>query len=396
MSSNTVTPFDFSRIFFMNQLIFSNARILTVDEEFTGTVVLADGIIQSVDRGNTSVPAAKDWGGDWLLPGLVELHTDNLEKHLSPRPGVLWNAHSAMMVHDAQCAAAGITTVLDSVVIGDLDEGGPRCQTQHTSIAALHQCRDEGLMRVDHLLHLRCELSAPDMLEVFHQYTSDPLLTLVSMMDHTPGQRQWRDLKSYRRYTERNGRYSDAEFDAMIAQRKADQQAYSLPHRVEIVRESVARGLPLASHDDTLLSDIEVAIAEGIGMSEFPTTVAAARAARAAGMSIIMGGPNMVKGGSHSGNVSAAELAQLDLLDIFSSDYVPSSLLMATFMLSALEDWTLVKAVRTVTVNPARAINLQDRGEVALGQRGDLLRVRMNRVGMPVVVETWREGQRAF
>jgi alpha-D-ribose 1-methylphosphonate 5-triphosphate diphosphatase len=84
------------------------------------------------------------------------------------------------------------------------------------------------------------------------------------------------------------------------------------------------------------------------------------------------------------------------LLDIFSSDYVPSSLLMATFMLSALEGWTLVKAVRTVTINPARAINLQDRGEVALGQRGDLLRVRMNRVGMPVVVETWREGQRAF
>lgn len=380
----------------MKQRIFSNARIVTVDEEFTGSVVVEHGIIQSVNRGSTSALGAEDWAGDWLMPGLVEMHTDNLEKHLSPRPGVLWNAHSAMTVHDAQCAAAGITTVLDSVVIGDLDEGGPRSQTQHTSIAALHQCSEEGLMRVEHLLHLRCELSAPDMLEVFHQYADDSLLTLVSMMDHTPGQRQWRDLKSYRRYTERNGRYDNAEFDAMIAQRKADQQAYSLPHRVEIVRECQARGLPLASHDDTLLSDIAQAVTEGVAMSEFPTTVEAAQAAKAAGMAIVMGGPNMVKGGSHSGNVSAAELAQLDLLDVFSSDYVPSSLLLATFMLGSLEGWTLPKAVRTVTINPARAIGSQDRGDVAVGQRGDLLRVRMNRVGMPLVLETWVAGKRAY
>jgi alpha-D-ribose 1-methylphosphonate 5-triphosphate diphosphatase len=380
----------------MKQRIIRNARIITPDEEFTGSVTFDNGLIQSIDSGNTAVVGAEDWAGDWLMPGMVELHTDNLEKHLSPRPGVLWNAHSAMTVHDAQCAAAGITTVLDSVVIGDLDEGGPRSQTQHTSIAALHQCRDEGLMRVDHLLHLRCELSAADMLEVFHEYANDSLLRLVSMMDHTPGQRQWRDLKSYRRYSERNGSYSDAKFEAMIAQRKADQQAYSLPHRVEIVRECQARALPLASHDDTLLSDIALAIEEGVGVSEFPTTIAAAQAARDANMAIIMGGPNMVKGGSHSGNVSAAELAQADLLDIFSSDYVPSSLLMATWMLGHLDGWTLPKAVRTVTRNPARAIRLQDRGDIAPGQRADVLRVRMNGAGMPSVRETWFAGQRAF
>ncbi len=169
----------------MNQRIIQNARIIALDEEFTGTVVIENGLISAVDRGTTSVPGAEDWAGDWLMPGLVELHTDNLEKHLVPRPGVIWNAHSAMTVHDAQCAAAGITTVLDSVVIGDLDEGGPRCQTQHTSIAALHQCRDEGLMRVEHLLHLRCELSAPDILEVFHQYADDPLLTRERHGPHT-------------------------------------------------------------------------------------------------------------------------------------------------------------------------------------------------------------------
>jgi alpha-D-ribose 1-methylphosphonate 5-triphosphate diphosphatase len=376
--------------------VLGNARIITADDEFAGTVVIENGVIQSVERSHTLAIGADDWAGDWLLPGLVELHTDNLEKHLSPRPGVLWDAHSAMLVHDAQCAAAGITTVLDSVVLGDLDKGGPRAQTQHSSIAALHQCRDEGLMRVEHFLHLRCEVSAHDILEVYQQYADDPLVKLVSVMDHTPGQRQWRDLKSYRRYTERNQSFTDEAFSAMIAQRQADQLAYAVPHRQAIVQASQARGLPLASHDDTSLSDVQQAVGEGVSLSEFPTTLAAAQAAREAGMAIIMGGPNMVKGGSHSGNISAAELARCDLLDIFSSDYVPSSLLLATFMLAQLDQWTLSKAVRTVTCNPARAIGLSDRGEIAVGQRADLLRVRMNRVGSPMVLQTWLAGQRVF
>jgi alpha-D-ribose 1-methylphosphonate 5-triphosphate diphosphatase len=380
----------------MTTRIIRNANIVSAADLFMGTVLIEDGVIRAVDQGDTSLGAAEDWAGDWLMPGLVELHTDNLEKHLVPRPGVFWDAHSAMTVHDAQCAAAGITTVLDSVVIGDMDQGGARAQTQHSAIAALHQCRDEGLMRIEHLLHLRCELSAPDILAVFDRYSRDPLLRLVSVMDHTPGQRQWRDLVSFRRYAERNQRFSDAEFDAVIAQRRADQQAFAIPHRAAIVEASRALQLPLASHDDTLVADVEAAVGEGVTMSEFPTTVAAAQAARQHGMAIIMGGPNMVKGGSHSGNVSASELAKSDLLDIFSSDYVPSSLLLATFMLAGLDGWSLPKAVRTVTLNPARAIGLQDRGQVAVGQRADLLRVRMNRAGMPSVLQTLYGGQRAF
>jgi alpha-D-ribose 1-methylphosphonate 5-triphosphate diphosphatase len=377
-------------------LVIANARIVTANAEFLGHVHVRDGLIAEVAPGPAEDPGALDWNGDWLLPGLVELHTDNLEKHLAPRPGVIWNAHSAMTVHDAQCAAAGITTVLDSVVIGDMDHGGPRAQTQHTSIAALHQCRKEGLLRVDHYLHLRCEVSAADLLEVFHEYTADPVLHLVSVMDHTPGARQWRDMVSYRRYVERNGSFSDDRFAAMMAERKSMQQAYALPNRADVVRACQTRDLPMASHDDTLEQDVAQALAEGILMSEFPTTVAAARAARAGGMAIIMGAPNLVKGGSHSGNVSAAELAQLDLLDILSSDYVPSSLLMAAFMLSHCDGWNMAKAVATVSANPARALSMPDRGRIALGLRADLLRVRLNDAGMPTVHETWVRGQRAW
>ena len=379
----------------MSQRIIRNAKIVTATEEFTGCMVIQADIIQAIERGDTAAPGAEDWAGDWLLPGLVELHTDNLEKHLVPRPGVLWNAHSATVMHDALCAAAGITTVLDSVVIGDMDQGGARSQTQHVSIQALHECRDEGLLRVEHLLHLRCEVSAPDIVAVFEQYADDALVELVSLMDHTPGQRQWRDLTKYRRYSERYGRFDDAAYEALVARLTAHQQRYAIPNRAAIVAASHARKLPLASHDDTEIAHVEQASQERIAISEFPTTVDAARAARAAGMYIVMGGPNLVKGGSHSGNVAAAELAQLDLLDIFSSDYVPASLLQAAFLLRDQVGWSLPKAVNTVTRNPARAIGLTDRGELAPGLRADLIRVRLSG-DMPIVRGAWHQGERAF
>jgi alpha-D-ribose 1-methylphosphonate 5-triphosphate diphosphatase len=378
----------------MNQRIIRNARIVTADESFIGCAVLEGDTIRSVERGATSVGAAEDWDGDWLLPGLVELHTDNLEKHLIPRPGVIWNATSATVTHDAQCAAAGITTVLDSIVIGDMDSGGTRSQTYQGSIAALHACRRENLMRVEHLLHLRCEVSAADIVENFERYAADPLVELVSVMDHTPGQRQWRDLVKYRRYSERNGSLRDAEYEQLVRERTEQQALYAASHRAKVVAGCHARQIPLASHDDTEIEHVQLAREEKVAISEFPTTVRAAEAAREAGMAIVMGGPNLVKGGSHSGNVSAAELAGRGLLDIMSSDYVPSSLVQSAFLLRDQLGWTMPRAVATISRNPARAVGLADRGEIAPGQRADLIRVK-EVGGMPVVRAAWCRGERA-
>lgn len=378
----------------MKQRIIRNARIVTADDSFTGCVVLEADTIRVVDRGTTSASAAEDWEGDWLLPGLVELHTDNLEKHLVPRPGVMWNATSATVTHDAQCAAAGITTVLDSIVIGDMDQGGTRSQTYQTSIDALHACRRENLMRVEHMLHLRCEVSVADIVEKFERFAGDPLVELVSVMDHTPGQRQWRDLVKHRQYTERNGGMRDTAYDELVRERSAQQALYAATHRAHVVAGCHARQIPLASHDDTEVEHVELARRDRVAISEFPTTVRAAQAARAAGMAIVMGGPNLVKGGSHSGNVSAAELAERGLLDIMSSDYVPSSLVQSAFLLRDRLGWTMPRAVATVSRNPARAVGLADRGELAPGQRADFVRVR--EVGrMPVVRATWCRGERA-
>lgn len=379
----------------MNRRTIRNARIVTADETFIGCAVIEGDTIRSFDRGSTSACDAQDWEGDWLLPGLVELHTDNLEKHLVPRPGVIWNATSATVTHDAQCAAAGITTVLDSIVIGDMDNGGTRSQTYQTSIDALHACRRENLLRVEHLLHLRCEVSAPDIVENFERYAEDPLVELVSVMDHTPGQRQWRDLAKYRRYTERNGSLRDSEYDQLVRERTEQQARYAGSHRAKVVAGCHALQIPLASHDDTEIEHVQLAYEEKVAISEFPTTVRAAEAARQAGMAIVMGGPNLVKGGSHSGNVSAAELAERGLLDILSSDYVPSSLLQSVFLLRDQLGWSMHRAMATVSRNPARSIGVHDRGEIAAGQRADFLRVK-EVGGMPVTRGTWCRGQRAM
>jgi alpha-D-ribose 1-methylphosphonate 5-triphosphate diphosphatase len=379
----------------LSEVIVRNARVVTAQESFIGHLCLRGGLVVDIARGNTSLPQAEDWQGDWLLPGLVELHTDNLEKHLIPRPGVLWEATSAMLMHDAECAAAGITTVLDSVVIGNMDQGGARSQTQHTAIAALHSCRDQGLLRVDHRLHLRCEVSAADVVDVFCRYEQDPLLALVSVMDHTPGQRQWREMGKFRRYAERHGSLSDEAFATLVHDKTVAQQRHAAGHREAIVSACRAAGVPLASHDDTEVEHVLQAQAEGLVLAEFPTTVAAAQAARDAGIGIIMGGPNLVKGGSHSGNVSAQELASRGLLDVMSSDYVPSSLLQSAFLLNRRVGWSMAEAVATVTRNPARAVGLHDRGEIAPGQRADVIRVRVHGE-LPCVVGCYSAGQRVL
>ncbi|MEO7547917.1 MAG: alpha-D-ribose 1-methylphosphonate 5-triphosphate diphosphatase, partial [Ramlibacter sp.] len=273
--------------------------------------------------------------------------------------------------------------------------GGTRSQTYQTSIDALHACRREDVLRVEHLLHLRCEVSAPDIVQSFERYADDELVELVSVMDHTPGQRQWRDLVKYRRYSERNGSMRDEEYDRLVRERVAHQAAFASAHRAVVVAGCHERDIPLASHDDTEVAHIELAQREKVAISEFPTTVRAAEAARAAGMAIVMGSPNLVKGGSHSGNVSAAELAARDLLDIMSSDYVPASLLQSAFLLRDQQGWSIAKAMATVSRNPARALSLADRGEVAAGLRADFLRVK-EVSGMPVVLGTYCLAERAF
>jgi len=242
-------------------------------------------------------------------------------------------------------------------------------------------------------LHLRCEVSDPNVVELFERYVDEPSLALVSLMDHTPGQRQWHDLERYRTFHQGRSEASPEDFDAMVRRRLEEQARYAQAHRAAIVGLARAHGPTLASHDDTTVEHVAEARADGCAISEFPTTLAAAEAARAHGMAIVAGAPNVVLGGSHSGNVAAEELGGADLLDGLSSDYVPVSLMHAAFRFHDRFGWALERALEVVSAGPARMLGLDDRGALAPGLRADLVRVR--RAGeVPAVVGVWREGRR--
>lgn len=375
------------------RLAVQNARIVTSDAAVEGGLVAADGIVQEILPRDRRIEGALDFGGDYLLPGLVELHTDNLERQFQPRPAVRWPPDAAMLAHDQQVASAGITTVCDAVAVGFHEGKRERIEFLQRSIGALGHAMAAGALKADHHLHLRCEVSSPHVVEMFEPLADHELLKIVSFMDHTPGQRQWHDLEKYRTFHGAGGRRSEAELDALVEKRLAEQQMYAERHRHALLDRIAVMNVTLASHDDTTAAHIAQAAADGMAISEFPTTKEAAAAAHAHNMSTIMGAPNVIIGGSHSGNVSALDLAKSGHLDALSSDYVPVSLLHAVFRLVDQAGLSLADAVGKVTSRPAAMAGFADRGEIVAGKRADLVRVRL--VGdTPSVMAVWREGER--
>ena len=382
----------------MNSLTFKNARLVLPQEVVLGSVSVARGLIASVDQGPAAQAEGLDLQGDYLMPGFVEMHTDNFERHLMPRPKVQWAELPALLAHDAEVAAAGITTVFDALGVGDADPDSLRGSTWDEVLATLDTCAREGLLRADHHLHVRCELPAPNTIDLFAPFHDHPRLSLLSLMDHTPGQRQWENIDVARVYYTGKKGWSNEKFERQVLHAGDLQARYAAPHRAYFVNYCQSHGIALASHDDTTPEHVHQAHAEGASMSEFPTTLLAARTAHAHGLLTVMGGPNVVRGGSHSGNVAAADLARHGLLDILSSDYVPGSLLSAAMRLVDDNILTLPQAIATVTHKPAQATGLKDRGQIAVGLRADLIQVRV--VNLPhgkrhaVVRAVWREGQR--
>lgn len=376
--------------------VFGNARIVTASEVIEGAVLLRDGLIADIAPGSVA-RTDTDLDGAYLLPGLVELHTDHLESHYRPRPGVAWPAIGALLAHDAQIAAAGITTVFDALRAGafDSEAGGLRRANDQLS-QAIADARAANMLRADHRIHLRCELPCPDTYDTAEQLVEEGLVELLSVMDHTPGERQFVSLDKFREYYLGKNIMTADRLEVFIGERREMNILHSDRNRRAIVNLALAKGLKLASHDDATLEHVAEAIADGVTISEFPTTEQAARAAHESGLSVLMGAPNLVRGGSHSGNIPTADVAKAGCLDLMSSDYVPASLLHAAFALPRnAPDISLPEAVNVVSRNPARVIGLDDRGEIALGKRADLIEVRLMD-GHPVVRSVWRAAERVL
>lgn len=376
----------------MSATAFRNARIVLADETIEGSVAFDNGVITAVDAGASA--AGEDFEGDYLIPGLIELHTDHLETHYRPRPGVFWDATASLHAHDVQVAGSGITTVFDAVRIGSDPDLPDMSQHVEKLTGAIDSGRKGGWLRAEHFVHLRCELPTSDVIAQFEAHAGHEHTRLASIMDHTPGQRQFRSMEDYKRFYKNKMGRTQEEMDEYLDARQAEHDTWSAPNRAHLVARARELGLPLASHDDTTLAHIEEGVSDGVAISEFPTTLEAASAAHDAGLAILMGAPNVVRGRSHSGNISATDLLRAGLLDILSSDYVPFALLQAAFVLpQRIEGLTLSQALATVTRNPAQAASLDDRGEIAVGKRADLVRIKL--VGnLPVVRGVWRQGMR--
>lgn len=373
----------------MTETVLTNARLILPERVVDGHIILRDGHIAEIAEGRSG---GLDMEGDYVAPGLVELHTDNLEQHIRPRPQVDWPHPQAILAHDAELAGAGITTVFDALRVGSISwrpNYGVYARSLSREIEAM---RAAGLLRVSHHLHLRAEICSETLVGELAGFGPDDRVRLISVMDHTPGQRQMRDVAWARKFiAARSGMTADevSDYDRRLIALRAEQGPANEAAAFDFARSA---GAVIASHDDTTVEHVAESAAHGIRLAEFPTTPEAARACRDHGIRIIMGGPNLIRGGSHSGNVNAAALAEADLLDIVSSDYVPAALLASGLLLAGL--WNdLPRAMATITSTPADAVGLTDRGRLAPGQRADLIRFRQHQ-GAAVLRSTWVAGAR--
>ena len=374
--------------------VLENARIVLADTVIKrGYVAVANGKIVEIGEG-AAPERGHDLNGDLLLPGLIELHTDHLEAHVMPRPKVQWDTVAAVISYDAQIATSGITTVLDSLRVWR-EEGAEDVDGQAAELSrAIDRARDSHLLRIEHYLHLRCEVPMPQVVGDAAELIGRPDVRLLSLMDHTPGQRQFRDPQKLREYYRGKGNMTDPQLDALFARRFENAERHAADNYKRLVELAKAHGTPLASHDDTTADHVEQAVHDRVSVAEFPTTAAAAAALHAAGIKVMMGAPNLIRGGSHSGNVATAELARAGMLDLMSSDYVPSSLLIAALRLPEMADnYDLPAAIRTVSKTPAEVVGLSDRGDIAVGKRADMIRV--HRADNDVAVRSvWSGGRR--
>ena len=380
-----------------DERILTNGRIVLADRVLRGTVTVRGGRIRRLDEGRSALPSAHDLEGDHLLPGLVDLHSDSLEGHLEPRRGIFWDGMAAAAAHDAVAVAAGITTVFDAVCIGQVAGRPAHQEPLEAMLAGLEAARKADSLRADHRLHLRCEVTDPQVMRYLEPRLCDDRVSLISVMDHAPGHRQMKDA-SYLREVWMIGTHgmSSAEADRELAELGRRSREVAPAMREQVAAAAHARGIALASHDDETEEHIALAARLGVVIAEFPTTERAAREARRHGIAVLMGAPNLVRGGSHSGNVAAGALARAGLLDALMSDYVMSSMAMGALALAG-EDFglPLAQAVAAVSARPARIVGLDDRGRIEEGLAADLVQMR-TAGGRPDVRAVWRRGRRVY
>lgn len=375
----------------------SDFRVVTPDRVLErGSVRIADGRI--VEVAECPMPNAAIAGdGLLLLPGFVDMHGDMVEREVEPRPNVRMPMELGLRDLDRRLAAAGVTTAYAAVSFHPGSAYGHIRHFDNTS-AIIRALKSMGnMLKVDHKVHARFEITFPDALRVVEGLIAEGAVDLVSLTDHTPGQGQYRDIEAHVARVSREKGLSPSDAEGEIA-RRIDEKRFAAGDMAAtlsaISATCRAHGVALASHDDDTVEKVALMQALGAGISEFPVTIEAATEAQARGLATAMGAPNALRGQSYSGNLSARAAHAACLLDILASDYHPSALLPAVLELAKADPQGLAGSTRLATLNPARALGLKDRGAIALGMLADL--VIGDDSGIGHVRATFRAGRKIY
>ncbi|MBB3136354.1 alpha-D-ribose 1-methylphosphonate 5-triphosphate diphosphatase [Rhizobium pisi] len=354
----------------------SNFTLVLPDEVVReGSVRVEDGAIAEI-RPEPVAGAAIDGGGRLLMPGFVDLHGDMIEREIAPRP----NAHMPIDfgIHelDKKLAAAGVTTAFAAVSFATESVYGHVRSLETTSavIEGINRLRDNLL--IDHRVHARYEITNVGAAPALERLLNADQIDMVSLTDHTPGQGQYNNLQSYILSISERRAISEEMAAEIVAKRIAMRNNPEIEAKLkEIVALSLKHDLSLASHDDDSVEKVAEMHDLGVTISEFPVTAPAAEEARRRGLWTLMGAPNALRGQSMSGNLSALDAARAGLLSVIAADYHPAAFVPGIFKLADMVEGGLPVAVAMATGNAARSAGLLDRGEIAIGQRADLVAV---------------------
>jgi alpha-D-ribose 1-methylphosphonate 5-triphosphate diphosphatase len=374
-----------------------NVAVVTSEGVFPkAQVTVEEGVIVGLELGvgRPSVGSI-DGGGSYLLPGLIDVHSDGLEKELTPRQGVVFPESFGLRSFEGRLRGAGVTTVMHGIGYEQDTRQDRSVELAERLTAALRQRSGERGALVDHRILYRVDARDPGgiaALELHLETFQRPgQRAFVSFEDHTPGQGQYANLDHYRRWLQ--NRNDDAEQVEAELQRTLSQRAERLVHRdpnlARLCRLARSGDITMLVHDPASTEDVESAVTWPASIAEFPTTVEAARTAINLGLATVLGAPNVMRGGSHSGNVSAEELVRKNLVTCLASDYQPATLLAAAFLLAERGACSLSAAVGLITEGPARMLGLHDRGRIEVGRRGDLVLCDFDGT-WPSVRQTWR------
>ncbi|XPV68295.1 MAG: alpha-D-ribose 1-methylphosphonate 5-triphosphate diphosphatase [Halarcobacter sp.] len=369
------------------QTIIRSTNIL-IDGKFQGADIVIQGDKITAVCPYKSIDVAIDLGERRVVPGFVDLHGDAIEKEIEPRPGARFPTAMAVVEFDKKLSIAGVTTMYHAVGFNDEELSKGRGTEQSKELIENIYEANKNHLGVDNLVHARFEITSHSSLKSIKQLIEDKKVNMLSLMDHSPGQGQFKTLESWKKYHLSAYSIEDEDVEEYLKNKTSKD-------KTGIVEDLVAFGLehniPILSHDDDCENKLNTLKQLGVTFSEFPLSVEVAKKAKQMNISTGMGAPNVVRGGSQSGNIAAKELVKVGVCDYLCSDYHPASLLMSPYRLKEDVNLNLEEGFAMISTTPAKLAKLEDRGEIKEGKLADIIVIDESH--FPKVVLTLKNGE---